>query len=170
LCFRAGSCLGRPRALRTALCIYPAGRSGIARLRFAVIVAWCMYQVDLCVLICLLASRAPGFASDTAYHTVALIKAGMLSPSLLLLLLALAGAALTCRAQATATRCFSVNVDTLHTAFNYQATLLSFAGCDPASIKCALMWAQELTQHPSWRCCSYFFFNRSAPAEHSVPK
>ncbi len=89
------------------------------------------------MLICVLAISAPGFASDTAYHTVALIKAEMLSPSLLLLLLALAGAALTCRAQANATRCFSVNVDTLHVAFNYRATLLSFAGCDPASIKCA---------------------------------
>ncbi len=60
----------------------------------------------------------------------------MLSP-VLLLLLALAGAALTCRAQASATRCFSINVDTVHAAFNYKATLLSFAGCDPASIKCA---------------------------------
>jgi len=60
-----------------------------------------------------------------------------LSSPPLLLLLALAGATLTCRAQATATRCFSLNVDTVHVAFNYRARLLSFAGCDPASIKCA---------------------------------
>ncbi len=61
----------------------------------------------------------------------------MLSHALLLLLLALAGAASTCRAQANATRCFSISVDTLHAASSYKATLLSFAGCDAASIKCA---------------------------------
>ena len=100
------------------------------------IVAWCTHKLELYVLICLLASSAPGFASDPAYHTVAPAKE-MWSPPSLLLLLALAGSALTCRAQANATRCFSINVDTLHVAFNYRATLLSFAGCDPASIKCA---------------------------------